>query len=86
MPDLTPYLYGGLAAVTAESLTFPVDTAKTRLQLQGQTVITAQWSSSRPAAFGSTSRITLLALPGLKFTARAGLGCGTGGWCTACPA
>jgi len=37
MPDLTPYLYGGLAAVTAESLTFPVDTAKTRLQLQGQT-------------------------------------------------
>lgn len=36
MPDTSPYLYGGVAAVCAEMVTFPVDTAKTRLQLQGQ--------------------------------------------------
>jgi len=37
MLDLSPYIYGGLAAVCAEIVTFPVDTAKVRLQLQGQT-------------------------------------------------
>jgi len=36
MIDLSPYLFGGLAAMFAETITFPVDTAKTRLQLQGQ--------------------------------------------------
>ena len=33
---LRPYLSGGLAAVVAEMATFPLDTAKTRQQLQGQ--------------------------------------------------
>lgn len=32
---LRPYVCGGIAAMTAEVLTFPMDTAKTRLQLQG---------------------------------------------------
>ena len=36
MPDLSHYVYGGLSAITAEAITFPIDTAKTRLQLQGQ--------------------------------------------------
>jgi len=37
MPTNTsPFVYGGVAAVCAEMITFPVDTAKTRLQLQGQ--------------------------------------------------
>jgi len=36
MIDVSPYLFGGLAAMFAETITFPVDTAKTRLQLQGQ--------------------------------------------------
>ena len=36
MFDVSPYVFGGLAAVCAEIVTFPVDTAKTRLQLQGQ--------------------------------------------------
>ena len=31
---LRPYLCGGLAAVAAEMVTFPLDTAKTRQQLQ----------------------------------------------------
>jgi len=36
MFDVTPYVFGGIAAMCAEMVTFPVDTAKTRLQLQGQ--------------------------------------------------
>ena len=36
MPDLSHYIYGGGSAMTAEVITFPIDTAKTRLQLQGQ--------------------------------------------------
>ncbi|XP_069020695.1 kidney mitochondrial carrier protein 1-like isoform X1 [Embiotoca jacksoni] len=31
-----PFVYGGLASVTAECGTFPIDLAKTRLQIQGQ--------------------------------------------------
>lgn len=42
--DVRPYLYGGLAAITAEIFTFPLDTAKTRLQLQGQ-VADSKWKS-----------------------------------------
>jgi len=36
--DLTwrPFVFGGLASVTAECCTFPIDTSKTRLQIQGQ--------------------------------------------------
>lgn len=36
--DLTwrPFVFGGLASVTAECFTFPIDTSKTRLQIQGQ--------------------------------------------------
>ncbi|KAL5265123.1 hypothetical protein ACHWQZ_G006010 [Mnemiopsis leidyi] len=30
------FVYGGLAAMTAEALTFPIDMSKTRLQIQGQ--------------------------------------------------
>lgn len=36
-PDLKPFFFGGVASCAAEILTFPIDTAKTRLQLQGQT-------------------------------------------------
>jgi len=36
MPDVSPYVFAGIAAVCAEMVTFPLDTAKTRLQLQGQ--------------------------------------------------
>ena len=31
-----PYFYGGIASCIAECITFPIDTLKTRLQLQGQ--------------------------------------------------
>lgn len=34
--DWRPFLYGGLGSMTAELVTFPIDTTKTRLQLQGQ--------------------------------------------------
>lgn len=36
--DWRPFVYGGLASITAEFGTFPIDTAKTRLQVQGQTI------------------------------------------------
>ncbi|XP_074917676.1 kidney mitochondrial carrier protein 1 [Chelonoidis abingdonii] len=32
-----PFVYGGLASITAECGTFPIDLTKTRLQVQGQT-------------------------------------------------
>ncbi|XP_008401865.1 kidney mitochondrial carrier protein 1-like [Poecilia reticulata] len=31
-----PFVFGGLASITAECGTFPIDLAKTRLQVQGQ--------------------------------------------------
>eukprot|EP01135_Chromosphaera_perkinsii_P002443 Nk52_evm49s223 gene=Nk52_evmTU49s223 len=31
-----PFVFGGLASMTAEVFTFPIDTSKTRLQIQGQ--------------------------------------------------
>ncbi|XP_073836884.1 mitochondrial uncoupling protein Bmcp-like isoform X1 [Musca autumnalis] len=34
--DLRPFVYGGLASIIAEFGTFPIDTTKTRLQIQGQ--------------------------------------------------
>ncbi|XP_026291345.1 mitochondrial uncoupling protein Bmcp [Frankliniella occidentalis] len=34
--DWRPFVYSGLAACTAELGTFPIDTTKTRLQIQGQ--------------------------------------------------
>ncbi|XP_040568698.1 kidney mitochondrial carrier protein 1-like [Lepeophtheirus salmonis] len=34
--DMYPFLFGGFSACIAELITFPIDTAKTRLQLQGQ--------------------------------------------------
>jgi len=37
-PDWRPFLYGGLASIAAEFTTFPIDTTKTRLQIQGQKV------------------------------------------------
>ncbi|XP_055499389.1 brain mitochondrial carrier protein 1 isoform X4 [Leucoraja erinacea] len=33
-----PFVYGGLASITAEFGTFPIDLTKTRLQVQGQTL------------------------------------------------
>ncbi|XP_065644606.1 kidney mitochondrial carrier protein 1 isoform X2 [Hydra vulgaris] len=36
--DWKPFLYGGLASMTAELGTFPIDTTKTRLQIQGQVI------------------------------------------------
>ena len=33
--DLKPFFFGGIASCVAEAITFPIDTAKTRLQLQG---------------------------------------------------
>lgn len=38
MNDWRPFLYGGVASIVAESGTFPIDTTKTRLQIQGQTI------------------------------------------------
>ncbi|GAB6019891.1 hypothetical protein CHUAL_001426 [Chamberlinius hualienensis] len=34
--DWRPFVYGGVASVVAEFGTFPIDTTKTRLQIQGQ--------------------------------------------------
>ncbi|KAH9514639.1 hypothetical protein Btru_023162 [Bulinus truncatus] len=36
MNDWRPFIYGGLASIAAECGTFPIDTTKTRLQIQGQ--------------------------------------------------
>ncbi|XP_071450565.1 mitochondrial uncoupling protein Bmcp isoform X2 [Hetaerina americana] len=36
--DWRLFLYGGLASITAEFGTFPIDTTKTRLQIQGQKI------------------------------------------------
>uniref|UniRef100_UPI00358DE624 brain mitochondrial carrier protein 1-like n=1 Tax=Myxine glutinosa TaxID=7769 RepID=UPI00358DE624 len=36
--DWKPFLFGGLASITAEFGTFPIDLTKTRLQVQGQTI------------------------------------------------
>ena len=36
--DIKPFIYGGIGSLVAELGTFPIDTAKTRLQIQGQTV------------------------------------------------
>jgi len=36
--DWRPFVYGGLASCTAEFGTFPIDTTKTRLQVQGQKI------------------------------------------------
>lgn len=36
--DWRPFVYGGLASIMAEFGTFPIDTTKTRLQIQGQTL------------------------------------------------
>ncbi|KAL8595989.1 hypothetical protein ACOMHN_018301 [Nucella lapillus] len=38
MNDWRPFVYGGLASITAECGTFPIDTTKTRLQIQGQKI------------------------------------------------
>lgn len=35
---LFPFVYGGVASCVAEVATFPIDTAKIRLQLQGQAI------------------------------------------------
>lgn len=44
--EVRPYLCGGMAAVVAEVVTFPLDTAKIRQQLQGQ-VGQRQWGGVR---------------------------------------
>ncbi|ALC45059.1 Bmcp [Drosophila busckii] len=36
--DWRPFVYGGMASITAEFGTFPIDTTKTRLQIQGQKI------------------------------------------------
>lgn len=36
--DFKPFVFGGLASMAAELGTFPIDTTKTRLQVQGQVV------------------------------------------------
>ncbi|XP_013383541.1 kidney mitochondrial carrier protein 1-like [Lingula anatina] len=38
MRDWRPFCYGGVASVIAECGTFPIDTTKTRLQIQGQKI------------------------------------------------
>ncbi|ELT99385.1 hypothetical protein CAPTEDRAFT_178931 [Capitella teleta] len=38
MSDWQPFVYGGIASVVAEFSTFPIDTTKTRLQIQGQVI------------------------------------------------
>lgn len=37
-PDWRPFVYGGMASIAAEFSTFPIDTTKTRLQIQGQKI------------------------------------------------
>ena len=37
LSDSLPFVYGGVASCVAEAATYPIDTAKTRLQLQGKT-------------------------------------------------
>ncbi|XP_065055702.1 kidney mitochondrial carrier protein 1-like [Rhopilema esculentum] len=39
--DWKPFLYGGFASMSAELATFPIDTTKTRLQVQGQVINTS---------------------------------------------
>ena len=41
--DVRPYIYGGTAAVVVEICTFPLDTAKTILQVQGSVAHTVQY-------------------------------------------
>ncbi|XP_057301928.1 kidney mitochondrial carrier protein 1-like isoform X2 [Hydractinia symbiolongicarpus] len=36
--DVKPFIFGGLASMGAEMGTFPIDTTKTRLQVQGQVI------------------------------------------------
>jgi len=38
MGDWRPFVFGGMASVAAECGTFPIDTTKTRLQIQGQQI------------------------------------------------
>ena len=39
--SFSPFIFGGVASCVAEASTFPIDTAKTRLQLQGQRLSTS---------------------------------------------
>ena len=41
--DLKPFFFGGIASCVAEAITFPIDTAKTRLQLQGMSYSAWDW-------------------------------------------
>lgn len=45
--DLTwrPFVFGGIASVVAECSTFPIDTSKTRLQIQGQALDNSELKS-----------------------------------------
>ena len=44
--DVRPYIYGGTAAVVAEICTFPLDTVKTILQVQGCKSHTTQYQGT----------------------------------------
>ncbi|XP_031549444.1 kidney mitochondrial carrier protein 1-like [Actinia tenebrosa] len=56
--DYKPFIYGGLASMTAELGTFPIDTTKTRLQLQGQVIDTKQTSIRYRGMLHAFLRIT----------------------------
>jgi len=61
--DLTwrPFVYGGIASVTAECFTFPIDTSKTRLQIQGQASESATSLRNRVHYRGMTHAISSIA-------------------------
>ena len=63
LPNLKPFFFGGIASCVAETVTFPIDTAKTRLQLQGMFVIELLLKSIQSSVDSSWSE----ASPNLNF-------------------
>jgi len=55
-----PYICGGFAAVVAEMITFPLDTAKTRQQLQGQESVGRVWGNGNVRYRGTAHTISTI--------------------------
>uniref|UniRef100_T1IYK8 Uncharacterized protein n=1 Tax=Strigamia maritima TaxID=126957 RepID=T1IYK8_STRMM len=58
MGDWRPFVYGGIASVTAEFGTFFIDTTKTRLQIQGQKIDHAHSELKYRGMFHAIKKIT----------------------------
>jgi len=56
--DWNPFVYGGISSCVAEFSTFPIDTAKTRLQIQGQKLDGRFTDLRYKGMFHALSRIT----------------------------